>query len=50
MSKKKKDKVNEEENLRGATWDGYYTRLTKTKREKKIQEDRKQKQRRQNEW
>lgn len=40
------------QNKRGPTWDGYYTRMTKTKREKEIQEKRKEKQKRnrEEEW
>lgn len=42
MSKKKK---NED---RGPTWEGYYPRLTKTKHEQEIANERKEKQRRRN--
>lgn len=45
MSKtKRKNSENEDGSKRGPTWEGYYTRRTKTKREKEIAERRKRKQ------
>ena len=45
MANKEKTKALALKKQRGSTWDGYYPRLTKTKREKEIQEQRKCKQR-----
>ena len=45
MANKEKTKVPAPKKQREPTWDGYYPRLTKTKREKEIQEQRKRKQR-----
>ena len=45
MANKEKTKAPAPKKQRGPTWDGYYPRLTKTKREKEIQEQRKCKQR-----